>query len=275
MQTLYKAINEKNGLLYTWFEAMHTRMDILLCGCSKKEGEHLAGLIYKEIKQLEEMADFYNKDSELYKLNTSANQHPVRLSMDLFTMIDDCIVHSKRNEGCFDITVQSHNYNKTTLSTIRLCREEHAVFYTRRGVRIDLSGYVKGYALDKVVDILKREGQENALINMGNSSVFAMGNHPYGDGWKISTTLAGNKEEGKSIVLHNNCLTTSDNHTKERKHIISPSTGNYLEGFGYISVLTDRGTTGEILSTALLVADPSQREKIKKNYEFEIGYEIK
>ncbi len=58
----------------------------------------------------------------------------------------------------------------------------------------------KGYALETIKSILNECVIENALINMGNSSVLALGNHPVGTGWKVN-----------NILLHNECLTTSGN----------------------------------------------------------------
>ena len=100
---------------------------------------------------------------------------------------------------------------------------------------------------------------------MGNSSVLALGNHPAGAGWKVNF---GNQSETKktgepqSILLYNECLTTSGNELDGRRHIISPQNGNFVEGIRQIAVVTKNGAVGEILSTALFAADPEQRETL-------------
>ena len=86
---------------------------------------------------------------------------------------------------------------------------------------------------------------------MGNSSVLALGNHPVGTGWKVSfddqaSTTKNHKTQ--SILLNNECLTTSGNNSDDRKHIISPSSGKPLEGVRQVTVVTDDGTTGETLN---------------------------
>ena len=52
-----------------------------------------------------------------------------------------------------------------------------------RAVKIDLGGYAKGYALDRAVDILKKDGAQNALVNIGGNIIALgeRGNRP----WKI------------------------------------------------------------------------------------------
>ena len=104
---------------------------------------------------------------------------------------------------------------------------------------------------------------------MGNSSVLALGNHPAGTGWKVSfgdqaSTTKNYKTQ--SILLNNECLTTSGNNSDDRKHIISPSSGKPLEGVRQVTVVTDDGTTGEILSTSLFVANQKQRELITSEF---------
>lgn len=51
---------------------------------------------------------------------------------------------------------------------------------------INLSGFLKGYALEKIRELLQQYEIENALVNMGNSSVLALGHHPLADGWKVN-----------------------------------------------------------------------------------------
>ena len=96
---------------------------------------------------------------------------------------------------------------------------------------------------------------ENALINMGNSSILALGNHPVGSGWKIN-----------DILLHNECLTTSGNDSPNRRHIVSPQNGKLVEGVKQIAVVTANGSIGEILSTALFAADSEQTKALMGIY---------
>ena len=122
---------------------------------------------------------------------------------------------------------------------------------------------------------------ENALINMGNSSVLALGDHPAGTGWKVNfgnrleTDKIGMKQ---SVLLCNECLTTSGNESDGRKHIISPHDASFVEGIKQIAVVTKNGAVGEILSTALFAASPEQREALLVNLRpllidyFLIGY---
>ena len=130
-----------------------------------------------------------------------------------------------------------------------------------------MSGFLKGYALETIRGILNEALIENALINMGNSSILALGNHPVGSGWKIN-----------DILLHNECLTTSGNDSPNRRHIVSPQNGKLVEGVKQIAVVTTNGSIGEILSTSLFAADSEQRKALLAEFSsvlnrfFFIGY---
>lgn len=256
IQQMYKPSHEGNGLLYAWFLSMHTRVDIILYS-QKTERELLlvVNRIYDALCRLEKMANFYDPASELSFVNRTAPTSPVVLSEELYSMIDLCLKYNGKTLGCFDITVHSENYNQNTIQSVHLSVEDHSIYFSQPGVTVNLSGFLKGYALDTIKSILNEFLIENALINIGNSSVLALGNHPVGSGWKVN-----------NILLHNECLTTSGNDSPERRHIVSPRNGKLVEGVQQIAVVTPDGAIGEILSTALFAADGEQRRALMGIY---------
>lgn len=282
IQHLYRPSHEGDGLLYAWFSSMHTRVDILLY--SQKPEEELMSVverIHAALSYLEKIANYYDPASELAVINQTASICPVILSRQLYTMIDLCMEYHGKTSGCFDVTVHSENYNPDTIHSVYLSAEERSIFFQQPGITINLSGFLKGYALETVRAILNTCCIENALINMGNSSVLALGDHPAGTGWKVNfgnrleTDKIGMKQ---SVLLCNECLTTSGNESDGRKHIISPHDASFVEGIKQIAVVTKNGAVGEILSTALFAASPEQREALLVNLRpllidyFLIGY---
>lgn len=300
IQHVYRSPSDGDGLFYAWFLSMHTRVDIILC--SRKSEEELlltVNHIYDVLCQLEKTANYYDPTSELACVNRTAATSPVFLSEELYTMIDLCLEYNNKTLGCFDITVLSNNYDRNTIHSVQLSAEERSVFFRQPGVTLNLSGFLKGYALEKIKSILKESVIENALINMGNSSVLALGNHPMGKGWKInfewmantSTNAATdtatdtaaadavlNTDNPQSILLYDECLTTSGNESSQRKHIISPRSGEFVKGARQIAVVTADGSIGEILSTGLFAASDEQREALLAEFSpllkahFCIGY---
>ncbi len=265
IQHIYKQIDSTN-IFYAWFAAMHTRVDIVL---SEKEevGKKIAESIYEKLIALEKVGNYYDSYSELSVLNNSPYGTPVIVSNDLFSMIKMCIDYNKKTNGYFDISIDSDNYNIDTIKHVYLSEKESTVTFNRKEIRLNLSGFIKGYALDEVRKIVEEKGIENALINIGNSSALALGNHPLGDGWKVGIDFPTTDNDKNEITLKNKCLTTSGNHTAQRKHIKSPHTGEYIEGVKSVSVITDTAAEGEVLSTALFAAKEEMRSEIVQHFD--------
>ena len=205
--------------------------------------------------RLEKMANYYDADSELAYLNRTASVHPQQVSHELYDMLTFCVDCYTRTAGCFDVTIHSADYTPNLIRSVQLSPQERTLLFLQPGVTINLSGFLKGYALEKTRKLLQHYEVKDALINMGNSSVLAFGHHPLADGRKP-----------QELVLQNECLTTSGNDSHERKHIINPRNGKPVEGKREVVVVTDNGAIGEVLSTGLFVADARQREILEAEF---------
>jgi len=273
IHTIYKQQDDGAELMYAWFTAMHTRIDMILCNKPEDELKELVGKMSDELKRIEKMGDFFSTKSELYYLNSHKENNPAKVSEELFGIIADCIHYHQKTYGYFDVTIHSDERYEDIASKVILSETEHTITFTHKGICLNLSGYLKGYALERLRTILLEHKIEHTLINIGNSSVMALGNHPYGSGWKIGFGVPKGMHQGESIVLHDECLTTSGNEDKKKSHIINPKTGEYMEGVKRLSVITKNGIDGEVLSTALFAASPEDRKLIEANFELKIIYE--
>ncbi len=250
-QHLYKQINSNQSIFYGWFQAMHTRIDIALCRLDEQQALELTEKIYAEINRIERMADRFNPQSEISLMNRLAAVEPLPVSDEWFAMTEQCINYNRISAGLFDVTINSLNNHKDGINEIELDPELKTVYFKHPDVQIDLNGYFKGYALDKVKDILTENQCNDAFVNMGNSSILALGNHPNGEGWKVN--LPG--QVNKFITLVNECLTSSGN-TAHYRHIINPLTGVAIENLSVCSVITANATDGEVLATTSCIGDP-------------------
>lgn len=213
---IYREGSEEN-LYYYWFSAMHTRVDVVMLG--KKEKDFFFSVsndIYNRVKELELLGNKFNYLSELSMLNDGRKERS-ELSPELQHILSICDEWKERTNGLFDVGFS--------------------------GI-VDLSGFMKGYALDQVLPILKKHKITSALVNLGNSSILAIGNKGQDEeGWEVRNF------NDESFLLKNQCLTTSGNNTPDRIHIFNPETGDYIKGKLSVSVVTDTGTEGEVMST--------------------------
>ena len=250
----------KNGFLYAWFSAMHTKVDLLLLGKEEAALKSVSSQIAAEIEHLEKIGNYFDPESELSYVNRSAYHQPVHISDDLFQMLAYCQKYHRLTQGLFDISIHSDNHHPQTPEAILLDESSKSIRFTENGIRLNLSGFLKGFALDRIREILLTHSVPDALINMGNSSILAVGNHPNGEGWKVQ--LADPEEEDRSYILFNECYTTSGNEKSGRRHILNPRTGQYLEGKQTVSIISRSGSLGEALSTTFCLIDHEEQEEI-------------
>lgn len=262
---IYKEISQGRGMLYAWFAAMHSRVDIALCGANKEDLLFITGKIQEKINSLEKLANFFDPSSELVNLNDATAGSTTEVSEELLAMLYLSMRYNELTDGKFDICIKSSGYDSNVAKNVVINLENETLTKHRYGIRFDLSGFLKGYALDEARAILNRYGVTDVLLSIGNSSILAIGNHPYGKGWKVS--YPNDDMDNVEVELYDECLTTSGNSDSNRRHIISPVNGEYVGGTGMVSVITRGGAEGEALSTAMFVErDSAKREAILGNF---------
>ena len=262
VQHISRKIDADTGMLYSWFGAMHTRIDLVMYDSPDRDLKYVAEFIYTKVKELEKIANYFDSQSELSFVNCMAAKTPVIISRELYTIINQALYYNKLTFGYFDVTVHSENHDTELCSKIILEDDKSTVHFRHEGIKINLSGFIKGYTLDIIRNLLKEAGISNALVNMGNSSVMAVGNHPKGNGWKIKS-----ENQSEDVILIDKCFTTSGNNSPERMHIINPYSNEYMKGVRYFSAITNTASEGEALSTSLFVANDATRKEILKNFE--------
>lgn len=274
---------------YIYFEAMHTRVDILadFSGACQSEGgrrmvgwtdatvetEALAGDIAGALAALEAVGNRFDPASELSAVNRTAYGRRVALSPRLYDILHRCLALGRRTGGLFDITAGSFGNAPAVRGMVDLSADG-TISFGNPHVRLDLSGVLKGFALDEIHALMVSRGIANAFVSVGTSSIFAMGDHNPSDsstkGWPATLRtldyggMVGTK--GATLMLCDECLTTSGNETQQRAHIINPLTGQVATGMRIASVVTRNGVEGEALSTACFLASGEQLARLQQEF---------
>lgn len=264
MPHLTRPLSNGQSLVYLWFSALHTRVDIMMRS-DRSEAEMLAtGQNIKQLLQeIEHVGNCFDPTSEIAQINLLQPHQSLQLSEKLADMLRMCISLNERTLGLFDISVESPHHTPTLLHSITLS-SDNQLSIGNEPIKLNLSGWLKGFALDKIKPILLESSIHDALVSLGNSSIMALGNGMDDDGWEIRDRI---DESEQAVILHDECLTTSGNNTPERKHILSPFTHEYMQGQQEVSVVTTSGSEGEALSTALCLCDESQELRIKTEFD--------
>jgi len=139
------------------------------------------------------------------------------------------------------------------------------------GMKIDLGGIAKGYALDCAVKKLKERGINSCLINAGGQ-VYALGKN-FGTPWKVAIKNPRAPKISQILELKNRSISTSGDYEqfffKEGRrycHIINPKTGYPAESqITSVSVISSSGLTADALSTAVFILGRERGEALTRN----------
>jgi thiamine biosynthesis lipoprotein len=257
---------------------MGTRIGVELWHEDEAAAQRAIDAVLAEFRRLDKALSPYIESSELYRVNQEASQRPVDISQEFFELLQTSLDYARLTDGAFDITFASigyqYDYRKgikpddqaitdalplINYRLIRLDTAANTVAFEREGMRIDLGGIAKGYAVDRAISLLQRHGIEHALISAGGDSRL-LGDHR-GRPWNIGIQ-APRKEGALAAVLplSETAISTSGDYERyfERDgvryhHIISPKTGRSAGELRSVTILGPNATRTDALSTSVFV----------------------
>jgi thiamine biosynthesis lipoprotein len=154
--------------------------------------------------------------------------------------------------GAFDVSIG------TGIEALDLDPETYTVHARREGIRLDLGGIGKGYALDRVAELLDEWDVHDALVQGGFSSVLTLEAPPGREGWPLSLSAPGGGEVLVRLSARRRALGASG--TGKGEHIQDPRTGRAVAGrAAWVSVPCGPSAGGspaavaDALSTACMI----------------------
>ena len=273
----YSRKNPNYPIEYAMFGAMHTRVELLAVGLGEEKGRGLMAEAEQEVKRLERLFNRFDSRSPLAVVNMPAIGQSVKVEDELFMALELCEVFRRATAGYFDVTAADDGVETGCDGSggYALDGKEHSVRILREGARIDLGGFAKGYAAESVRRIFEQADVRQAVINFGNSSIVAMGHHPYGEWWPIGIEHRKVKSAvAREVKLKDGAMSVSGRAESGDYHIIDPMTGNRAVGEELIVVEGRSALVAEMLSTALYAAPRNRRAAIMAQYEGYVASEI-
>lgn len=272
---------------------MGTTFRLVLYAADLPTAEKASQKAFARIAQLDGIMSDYRETSELMLLCRQAGKGPVKVSPDLFRIIERSHYFSILSAGAFEITagpviklwrrarrteqLPDNARLREALSLtgdhlMRLDQKAQTVSLEKAGMQLDLGGIAKGYAADAVIEILKGEGINRALVAAGGDIV--AGDAPPGaKGWKVSIIslqpLDEKQNDAQFLLLKNQAVSTSGDAEQyveiggvRYSHIVDPRTGYGVTGRSNATVIARDGTTTDALATALSVLGPERGMKL-------------
>jgi thiamine biosynthesis lipoprotein len=284
--------NSKNEYYEKSDIIMDTEVTLSAFGLNSKEAVEES---FKRLDEINEMASADIDTSDVSKINSSSGKEYVKVHPEILKMIETSIKYSKLSNGAFDITtgpiiklwgigtdnerLPSDEEIKAVLplvgyDKISINQSDCSVMLKEKGMAIDLGGIAKGFAADEVLKIYKKYNIENGLINLGASSIYALGKNKDNKDWSIGIKHPRSddpKEYLGIITLSNESLSTSGDYeryfikdNKRYHHIMDPKTG-YPADTGIMSDTividgddSDNNMLADLLTTTVFILGPEK-----------------
>lgn len=250
--------------------------------------ESLKKVIYytlKEVERIEQVMSIYIPENEASNINERASYEPVTVSDEMFGLLKRSVEYSKKYLGLFDITIGavSEHWGINRTDPIReipsqkiidslvsltgyeyliLDDENSSVRFGKAGLKIDLGGIAKGYAIDRAAKLMSENGIENFIIS-GGGDVFVSGKKAGTENWNIGMKYPDSEVDSVIAVLlvEGNCAVTSSGDYErfieingvKYHHIFNPFTGFPDFTSNTSTVVTATSEEGVVLSKILFM----------------------
>ena len=284
------ALSTATNSFAQWFKReepiMGTRVYVELWWQNEARANELMQQVMDEMERINQLMSPYKTRSELSAINRLASEQAVPVSAELFRLIQTSVRYSDVSDGAFDITFASlgseydyRNKIKPTESQRKkaaalinyrdmvLLLADNSVRFRKKGMRIDLGGIAKGYAVDNAIAILQAAGVESAIVTAGGDSRI-LGDHR-GRPWLLGIHNPRGDGQVLKLPLEDVSISTSGDYERyveadgvQYHHIIDPHKGASPSELMSASVLTDKSIDADALSTTLFVLGTDKALKL-------------
>lgn len=259
-------------------EAMATVFEIIIVHDDSHYAHQAAWEAFEELARLEQGLSRFIENSDISRINSLVAGRPLILGPAAFECLQLCIRISAETNGAFDVTIGSLmecwlNEDKhprtpsdeelvgarqlTGMHLVKLDEASHTVWLESGPVSIDLGGFGKGYALDRMAELLREWSIDTALIHGGASSALPLGAPPEAAGWPLTLSSPGySRQVLAHLSLHDRALSGSG--LRKGQHIIDPRTAGPVEGRIAAWASAPTAATADALSTAFMAMDPEE-----------------
>jgi thiamine biosynthesis lipoprotein len=220
-----------------------------------------------EVNRIENLLTEF-KESPFNEINKNAGQQPVVVCDEIFQLINKCQKLSEETQGLFDITSSTLIYHHkiaqrkkiklkgeevkklkalVNYKTIELNNEKQTVFLPNINQRIGLGGIGKGYAVDRVYELLKSSGMYNFYIN-GSGDIRVHSHSEAPRKWRIGLQNPFNTKNIIGLIqIAMGAVATSGSY-KQQGHIFSKKHQELVS----TTVLADTAEQADTLGTVLM-----------------------
>lgn len=274
-----------------------TEIEMKVLTPSIEAGKYSLYKAFREIERIDSLLSWSIPTSEISKINLNSGKEPIKVSEEVFNLLQRAIAYCIEFEGYFDITIgpltQLWGFSSDEVVTkppsetsiqellplvnyklLVLDNSNRTVFLKRRGMAIDLGGIGKGYAIDRAVAKLRSEGTENFIINAGGD-IFTSGSKLKGEPWRVGVKHPRVEDKLFAIVeTTNEAVVTSGDYERffifegvRYHHLLNPVTGYPVSKNMSVTVISNTAEKADVFSTALFISASINEQVILNKFD--------
>lgn len=289
---------EKQRIFKETRTAFYTIVSITVVSDREDQAKKAIDASFDELDRLATILNFYSDNSEISMINRMAGEKPVKVSSDTINILTKAVNISEMTDGAFDVTVgplvklwdikhivipsKEQIEEKQRLvgyKNIIIDKKNSTVFIKLKGAQIDLGGIIKGYAVDKIVQVLHQHGIKSGVISVGGE-IRALGKKPDGTLWTIG--IQNPRQKGKddkviaTVELSDKAFSTSGDYMQyfikdgvRYHHLLDPKTGYPAKQCGSATIIANDNTTTDGFSK-LFILGPGKGLAVAKEEGFDV-----
>jgi len=251
------------------------------------------GKALAEVQRLERLMTTWRDDSEISKINAAAGKEAIAVGPESFAVIEKSMWIGAHSEGVFDITFDAMHgiwqfdegaepkipareaiesarklidYRK-----IEIDRDARTVKLAKEGMRMNLGGIAKGYAVDAAANVLRKEGVESFFVQAGGD-LFVQGRKPDGSRYRVGVRDPRGKNTTDffaMIEVEDHAFSTAGDYErafvkggKRYHHIIDPRTGYPATASRSVTVWAKDAFMADAIDDAVFILGPEKGLKL-------------
>jgi len=296
--------DSKNRLSVLSGPTMGTTWSVKFSGTPKGGAEALKVDIEAALEQVNAEMSTYRPESDLSRFNAAEAGTLLALPDDTVKVLSAAFAISSMTDGAYDVTVgplvnlwgfgpdpdrfEPPSEDDINAALARVGWQQLLLngneLLQPGNVYVDLSSIAKGFAVDKVAELLERQGLKNYLVEVGGE-LRGSGNKPYGQPWRVAVErpIPGVREVEKVVALTDMAVATSGDYRnffesdgQLYSHTLDPRTGYPVDHMlASVSVLHESAMMADGLSTAMTVLGPEAGMAFAKQHELAVFFIVR
>jgi FAD:protein FMN transferase len=233
---------------------------------------------FAALKEVHEKMNVNSETSEVSIINKNSGADFVKVSDETYYVISEAKKYNEITQRKFDITVGplvklwgintesahvpsadevAEKLKLVNSDDLILNEADKSIKLKNQGMSIDLGGIAKGYAADAVKKVLKENGVDHAIINLGGN-VITVGTKPDGSNWKVGVQnpVSPRGEYIGILQVADKAVVTSgiyerylEQDGKIYHHIFDTATGYPVDNnLASVTIVTNKSMNGDALA---------------------------